>query len=130
MNYQQHRGERGQSLIQVVLSMVAFFLFTGLAVDVGQMYGEQRHMQNTADAGALAGARELCLGHPASDAIAVAQGITGEPNNVLQVTAVVSGNRVTVTTAKPVRSLIAQLIGLASTDVRALGKAACGTDSE
>ena len=130
MKYQQHRSELGQTLIQIALSMVAFFLFTGLAVDVGQMYGEKRQMQNTADAGALAGARELCLGHPASDAIAVAQGIAGSPNNLLQVKAVVSGKKVTVTTMMPVKSFIAQLIGLASTDVRALGKAACGTDSE
>ena len=36
--------------------------FLALAVDMGNAYVERRRMQNAADAAALAGAREMCLG--------------------------------------------------------------------
>jgi Flp pilus assembly protein TadG len=52
-----HRQETGAVLVQVALMMVVLLLFVGLAVDGGNAYFERRHMQNAADAGALAGAR-------------------------------------------------------------------------
>ena len=59
----QWRSERGQAIIQVTISLVALLAMVALAIDVGRVYGERRQMQNAADAGALAGARELCLGN-------------------------------------------------------------------
>ena len=56
-------GEQGQSLIQFAVIIVMLLVFVSLAIDVGSVYAERRKMQNAADAAALAGARELCLGH-------------------------------------------------------------------
>jgi hypothetical protein len=57
-------GQSGQTLIQVALALVALLAFLMLAIDGGYLYAQRRHMQNAADAGALAGARELCFGDP------------------------------------------------------------------
>lgn len=55
------RKESGQTLVHVALMMVVLLGFLALAIDVGLLYSERRRMQNAADAGALAGAREICL---------------------------------------------------------------------
>lgn len=123
-------AERGQVLIQVALTIVVLLLFVALAIDVGNAYAERRQMQNAADAGALAGARELCLGNGAGAASAKAQEylllngvLTGDIqagdiqviNNVVDVTA-----RVTADT------FLMGLIGINNIDVAADAAAACG----
>lgn len=64
LQVEHDRGQRGQTLILVALAMVVLLLIAGLAIDVGVWYGQRRHMQNAADAGALAGAWEICHGEP------------------------------------------------------------------
>ncbi len=56
------REESGQTLVYVALSLVTLLLFVALAIEAGHLYAERRRMQNAADAGALAGVRESCLG--------------------------------------------------------------------
>lgn len=51
--------KRGQSLPLVALLMIILIAFVGLSVDVGNAYGQQRRMQNAANAGALAGANTV-----------------------------------------------------------------------
>ncbi len=53
--------EQGQAIIILALAMVALLAFAALAIDGGNTYVERRRAQNAADAGALAGARELWL---------------------------------------------------------------------
>jgi hypothetical protein len=53
------RGERGQMLIIFALGLAVLLVFTAMAIDVGILYRDRRHLQNTADAAALAGAAEL-----------------------------------------------------------------------
>jgi hypothetical protein len=60
------KGQHGQTLVVVALAMVVVLLIAGLAIDVGVWYGQRRNMQNAADAGALAGAWEICHGNPAN----------------------------------------------------------------
>lgn len=55
----QNQGERGQFLIIFALGLVVVLGFTALAIDAGLLYEDRRHLQNTADAAALAGAAEL-----------------------------------------------------------------------
>ncbi len=126
MEATKKQGERGQALITVVIALLVLLLFAGLAIDVGNMYAQRRHMQNAADAGALAGARELCLGHTETQAVAAANDYAGPRNGAPQVQSVVVGNRVVVTTTVPVTSFFAQLIGITTTPVHATAKAACG----
>jgi hypothetical protein len=51
--------ENGAVAVIVAILVIVLFGFTALAVDVARMYGERRELQRTADASALAGAREL-----------------------------------------------------------------------
>lgn len=61
------RDEKGQSVIIIALGMVAMLAFSALVIDSGYTYAQRRQMQNAADAGAFAGARELALGGTRAD---------------------------------------------------------------
>ena len=54
------RSDGGQVLVVVAIGLVVVLMFVALAVDVGHWYGQRRHMQNAADAGALSGAYQFC----------------------------------------------------------------------
>lgn len=65
------RAERGQSIVIIVGGMVALLAMTGLIVDGGNAYAQQRSTQNGMDAASEAGAVELArrmLGMPGTDA--------------------------------------------------------------
>jgi hypothetical protein len=55
----QPKAEGGQTLILFVLGLTVFLGFVAMTVDVGLLFEDRRHMQNTADAAALAGVSEL-----------------------------------------------------------------------
>lgn len=55
-------NERGQSIILITLSLTMLFALAALAIDGARVYATRRQMQTAADAGALAGAYELCVG--------------------------------------------------------------------
>lgn len=59
------RPESGQTLLIAILAMTVLLGFTALAIDVGMLYEDRRHFQNSADAMALAGVAELPV-NPAS----------------------------------------------------------------
>lgn len=67
------RSERGQSLVLVTLLLIALIGMLALVLDGGNAYFKRRAAQNAADAGALAGAAELCLTGSVPDAIALAE---------------------------------------------------------
>lgn len=56
------RDDRGQSTIIFAFALLALLGITALTMDVGAMFWQRRHLQNTADAAALAGAQELARG--------------------------------------------------------------------
>lgn len=124
MNQQVPRGERGQALVTVTIALLVLLLFAALAVDVGQMYTQRRHMQNAADAGALAGARQMCLGE--TDTITSTAESYAQGNGSPIVTSTIDSNIVIVTATIPVTSFLAQLIGIHTTPVHAVARAACG----
>jgi len=51
--------EQGQTLLMFVLALTVLLGFVAMAIDVGLFYEDRRHLQNTADAAALAGVAEL-----------------------------------------------------------------------
>jgi Putative Flp pilus-assembly TadE/G-like len=53
------RTEQGQTLLLFVLAVGVLMGFVAMAIDVGLLYEDRRHLQNTADAAALAGVTEL-----------------------------------------------------------------------
>ena len=52
--------KHGQSIIIVTVVLMALFVFVAISVDGARMYVIRRQMQTAADAGALAGAYEIC----------------------------------------------------------------------
>jgi putative Flp pilus-assembly TadE/G-like protein len=53
------RDERGQVIVLVVVALVGLLGMCALVIDVGYLYWNQRHLQASADAAALAGAMQL-----------------------------------------------------------------------
>jgi putative Flp pilus-assembly TadE/G-like protein len=64
--------ERGQVMMVAALLLPLFLSFLGIAIDVGFVAARHRHMQNAADAAALAAAGVLLNGGSALDARAAA----------------------------------------------------------
>ena len=114
--------------MQVALALLVLLLFVGLAVDVGNVYAQRRAMQNAADAGALAGARVLCMqGLGAQDA-AMAAATDYATRNGAQVVTVTFPeiNVVDVAVEEAADTFFIGLIGIQTVDVPAEAAAVCG----
>src|SRR5277367_6963974 len=57
--FPMRRGERGQTLILVAVSLIALMGMAALAVDLVTLYAARSEVQRAADAAALAGAKAL-----------------------------------------------------------------------
>lgn len=57
--HRQRRGERGSIIVIATVGMLAFFLATGLAIDITHLYSTKAELQSAADAAALAAASQL-----------------------------------------------------------------------
>lgn len=78
------KKERGVVAILVTLAMVVLIGFVGLALDLGKLFVAKTELQNSADACALAAARELTGANTNQLMLAEAAGITtGELHDVL-----------------------------------------------
>lgn len=78
------RREKGAVAVIVALSLVALVGFVGLALDLGKLFVAKTELQNSADACALAAARELAGANTNQLILAEAAGLaTGERHNVL-----------------------------------------------
>lgn len=137
------RDQSGMTYVFVALSMMAFLSASMLAIDVGMLMTARNQAQNSADAGALAGATALLYdnwddrsasGPAVTGAIAAAQAnsviagvvsvgpsdvqfpvgpVTGQPDRVR-----VSVRR-TAARGNPVSTLIARYFGMVSADIGA-----------
>jgi hypothetical protein len=117
--------EAGQVLVQVAILVGVLFAFLALALDGGHFYVERRRMQNAADAGALAGARELCFGNP-SQAEDAATNYAIDRNGAQWATATVQGAvTVSVVAGETMDTFLAGLMGIWTADVRAEAAAVC-----
>lgn len=128
MTWSIYRCEEGQALVQVALALLVLLLFVALAVDVGNIYGERRRMQNAADAGALAGARVLCtLGFDAQGAAVAAAEDYATRNGAQLVTVTFPEiNVVDVAVQEAADTFFIGLIGIHTVDVPAEAAALCG----
>lgn len=64
------KEESGQVLVLFALLAIVIFGITAFVTDVGMLQSHKRHLQNTADAAALAGARDLADGKDAANVTA------------------------------------------------------------
>ncbi|MGL4649531.1 MAG: pilus assembly protein TadG-related protein [Caldilineaceae bacterium] len=124
------RAEHGQSLIQLGFVLVMLIGMGALAIDVGNGYLADRRMQNAADAAVLAGARELCMGQPASTAIDKAYEYltrNGVPAALIDGADIeVDGGRISVRADTSNATFLAGILGDSVVDVTAESAAICG----
>jgi Flp pilus assembly protein TadG len=136
------RDETGMSLVFVGMGLMAFLSASMLAIDVGMLMTARNQAQNSADAGALAGATALALDdyadHSPTGPAVTSAITTGKANQVMgaQVSLNVSDvvflndpagqpNRVKVTVYRrasrgnPLSTLIARYFGMATADISA-----------
>ena len=66
-------ASRGQVLVIVALGIIVLLAIAGIAIDVGRLMAERRHMQTAADAAALAACQSLKDGAVADEAAALAR---------------------------------------------------------
>ena len=146
-----HRDERGMGLVLVGLGLMALFVTTTLAVDVGMLMTARNQTQNAADAGALAGAVALAFndfndrsptGPAVQNAISAA---TNTANHIMGSTGSVpvgditfptdpagQANRIAVTVRRssergnPISTLIAAYFGVPTADMLATATAEAG----
>ncbi|MDU4961759.1 MAG: polymer-forming cytoskeletal protein [Sporomusaceae bacterium] len=66
----RYRNQRGSVLLLLVITIPFLFALSAIAVDIGALYLQRAHMQNIADAAALAGASQLGTGQTEAQAMA------------------------------------------------------------
>ena len=142
-----YRDERGMSFVFVAMGFIAFLSATTLAIDVGMFMTARSQAQNSADAGALAGATALAVNsftdHTASgpavqsavtaaqDNQVIAQTVSVGPSDVQFLNNPTSGvqNRVKVTVyrsaarSNPIPTLMGRFFGVSQVDVLATATA-------
>jgi Flp pilus assembly protein TadG len=121
-NRQRHR-EDGQMLVIFAICLTAIIAMTGLVIDGGMTFVQQREQQNVADAAALAGAYAYVNSDnagdaaPAAQAAAAANGYSSGADGVtVTVTTSVSSGAisVTATVTKPHRNYFSGIVGFTS----------------
>ncbi len=96
------KDERGQAIVLMVLALVVLLGMAAMVLDVGGWFREQRRLQGTADAAALAGAQQLPTAPSAAQAMALSYanqnggdvlaaditvGTLNQPNDIIDVKA-------------------------------------------
>jgi len=118
--------QSGQTVVFVAIALLVVIAFVALSVDVGNVWGQRRRMQNAADAGALAGAREICFGNPgAAEARAMEYAVTRNEAESASMSRT-GGYTVTVVTTETVETYFGGVIGFGTIDVTARASAMCG----
>jgi hypothetical protein len=120
-------NEDGQALIQVSIAMIVLLGFAALAIDVSFGYSQRRDMQNAADAGALAGAYQMCFVDPSHTAVrAVAERYATDHNRADAANVQISGGVITVTTQITAPTFLANIFNSSELNVGAQAVSACG----
>lgn len=121
--------ERGQSAVIVAVVLLGILALMAVTFDGAHAYFRRRLAQTAADAGAMAGARELCITNGDADAaIAVATAYVEENNAALidpDAPPEVAGRVITVSTIISFPTTFASLMGIADMTVRTGAVAGC-----
>lgn len=128
------RSEEGQALIQFAMMFIVLLMFVALVIEAANVYAVRRQMQNAADAGALAAARELCLNNGEQAAITKANDYLRRngmnSDDVALSTVTVNGHQVSVTARTNAFLTLARAVGwggeTGTIEVGATARAACG----
>ena len=127
MDKHPRNQEDGQSIVVLALMLVVFLAFVALALDGGNTYVRKRQAQTAADAGALAGARQLCETGEVTPALNAAQeyAVTRNGSDTANVSVDLNNGRVKVDTIITFDTFLAHLIGRPQIQVAATATAEC-----
>jgi hypothetical protein len=120
-----HPREQGQSLVTVALLLVVLIGMLALTLDGGYAYLQRRAAQTAADAGALAGARELCKTGEANLAVDQALNYAIDRNGALQANATVGDGKVTVEAYIPFSTFFGRIFSVPEITAAAIAAARC-----
>ncbi len=117
--------QSGQTLVLVALLMIVFIGMLAVILDGGYAYMQKRNAQTAADAGAMAGARELCISGNLTLATQVAADYAITRNRALAADINIIGGEVTVTTRIPFSTFFGGLLGRPTITSSAIAAANC-----
>jgi hypothetical protein len=115
--------QRGQSLVMVVIALVALLGMGALVLDVGAWYHAQRELQASADAAALAGAQALPDDPPGAQSLALSYssqnggGVSGDDIDFS--TKYLDADTISVTAQRPMPGFLARVLGIDSVQIKA-----------
>jgi hypothetical protein len=118
-------SEKGQNVILIALMMMVFIGLLALVIDGGFSYSSRRAAQNAADAGALAGANQLCAVDPAVLPADAAWDYAVNRNGATDADINIVEHTIEVTATVPHQSFFAGLIGADVVTTTAYAKAGC-----
>jgi len=135
MKIKRFKSEYGAVTVIVALSLVALMMVTALAIDVGSLYEERRHLQTVADAAALAGVQELPDDVDGAIDKAIEYGLRCGLNinydDVVVGYYLATNDKITVNAINPNAPLyFARVIGMSETQVAASATAIVGSPQE
>jgi hypothetical protein len=117
--------QRGQSLVLVALMMIVFIGMLAVVLDGGYAFMQKRKAQTAADAGAMAGARELCLTGDVNLATLAAADYSITRNRALEADITIVDGEVTVTARIPFSTFFGGLLGQPSITSSAIAASNC-----
>jgi hypothetical protein len=122
------RSERGQAAVLTVLFMVVLLGMAAAVLDVGHWYRDDRRLQATMDAAALAGAQALpaSTGEAEGLASAYAGKNGGGLDEVRFSTKTLANDTIEVKGSRPSEGFFTKLFGISSVTVHATAKARVG----
>ncbi len=118
-------SEAGQSMVLMGLMMMVLIGMLALVMDGGFAFLQRRGAQTAADAGALAGAREMCRSGDTALATQVALDYAIVRNRALEANVSIINGEVEVTTRNPFPTFFGQVLGRASMTSSAIAAAKC-----
>ena len=119
------RSERGQSIVIFTLLLFALMGMLALTLDGGNGLLQRRLAQNAADAGALAGARELCITGDPVQAMDRAVEYAIDRNGALEAEVTVDTGTVTVNTMISAPTTFGNVLGQPELTAHATASAGC-----
>lgn len=124
MKYLSNKN-KGQTLVLFAIGLLVLLGISALVIDGGNMYLDRRIAQTAADAGALAGAYEMCSGGGNVAAVTTAIHYATDENGATSATANIVGGDIQVNATVNQRSFIAQILGFNQITVPATAAANC-----
>lgn len=118
-------SQLGQSMVLVALLLIAFIALLAVTLDGGYAYLQRRNAQTAADAGALAGARELCVSGDVALATQAAIDYALVRNRALEADVTISGGEVQVNTRILFATFFGNALGRPSITAAAVAAANC-----